>query len=545
MIYDAAGRPIDEADSKKPDIRRLTIWEPTDRLDTDASRGLTPTRLDSIFRSANAGDPRDQARLAEELCEKDGDIVAHLQTRRLAVMGLDWCVEAADEDDTSAVAIAEEAEGMLRRIGTQRWANDADGMDFSGLLEELLGSLLPGYSMAEILWAAGGKDIEGFVAVARRHIAFTQSRSPLIVSRMNSAGDPLALHKFVWHCQPTASGDATRGGLIRPLGWIHLFTQTGTKDLLRFVEKFGMPFVSARIDESSWDKDRLTIAKLIKNFGSDGGACFSKAVELEMLEGAQSAGDVYFRLLEHFGTVKTKIILGQTATSGDAGGFSKGQAQDNVRKDLLQADCKALEKTVRNWILAPWTMFTHGPDAPVPAFRFRLEEPEDFEANSKVILSLDQAGWEAEAEDVESKCGIRVTRKIAPSLEPGAPGGESLAMSDRNQKTRRDAARLKLAAAEKAQEELIRNALAAVTGDQAALRDWLGPLQDAIAEALAGLPEDEGDSRTMAEFQARLSAILESMPALYKRLDTRAIEEHLARAMFAADCNGRVAAAAR
>ena len=531
MLYDATGKLIEEQAAKPSAIgERLVTWDPADRDEIDASRNLTPLRLDSIFREANSGDPRQQARLAQEIEEKDWDSVHALQTRRAAASGLSWGCrpKRALEDDKRAKEIAEQAELMLREVrAATASALDAqdDGLDFGGLVNELLGSALPGYSLLEILWGPGGKSIEAFVAIDRAMISFDRSRDPLLVSRDNPRGLGLVPNKFVWHRHQARSGDATRGGLIRPLGWMWLFSSLGIKDVLRFVEKFGMPFVSARIDENAWQKDRSKIAYLIRNFGSDGGAVFSKAVELELLNGATDSGEVYFRLLEYMAAAKEKVIIGQTATSGDAGGFSKGMAQADVRQDILESDCHVVSSTIGRSILAPWVAFNFGPDAPVPEHYFACEPPEDMQKVAEWVGTLGQAGYRAEPEWVEQKFGIPLVK--------GAPVPAKDVELAGDQVNDAKAANVRIA----------EMALAEIAADSSVTDEWLGPVQDAIDEALEGLPESDPSVQDVEEFFQRLERLLQGMDNLFRDMDSRKLEDVLARAMFGADVNGRLEAA--
>jgi hypothetical protein len=145
--------------------------------------------------------------------------------------------------------------------------------------------------------------------------------------------------------------------------------------MLGFVERHGMPFIVGRLDQAAWEKDRTLIQRLIRNFGPNGGGVFSKNVELELLE-SKNIGEVYWKLLEYMGAAITKVVLGQTATAGDGGGWSNDSAQSQVRQDILEADCRAIEATM-NRLLALWTRYNGG-----PALRFRMdyEPPEDGKA---------------------------------------------------------------------------------------------------------------------------------------------------------------------
>lgn len=504
------------AEPYPPVAEQLTQWEPIDRTAADASRGLTPAKLDGIFVAANGGDPRAQARLAMELEEKDWDAAHALETRRAAVRGAGWAIKPSRgrEEDPTAKAIAEKAEAML---------GDLDALP--DLLEHCLRGIMPGYAVAEILWAGSGTGIEGFNFIAPNVIGFKDSMEPLICTQTSPLGEPLVPNKFVVHRHQARSGDLTRGGLIRPLGWMFCFSQAGIKDLLRFSEKFGMPFVSARIDENAWKNDRLKIAQLIRNFGSDGGGVFSKGVEIEMLQAAQTGGDLYFKMLEYFQAAKTRVILGQTATSGDAQGFSSGGAQAAVRQDILESDAAQVAATIRRSILTPWTAWNYGPAAPVPVFEFDVGQEEDARKLSLVVESLGRAGYVVEINELSKRVGLPLSLK--PELS--APAND-IGFADAPRRRAVDMATESVVAA--ALDEL-------KTGD--ALADWLGPVAAALQEALG---TDETDATDEGRFRGRLASLLEGIPGLMDDMDTKGLEDILARAMFSADANGRLAAAA-
>ena len=68
-----------------------------DKFSDYPSNGLTPRRLARIFRAADEGDVRAQMELFEEIEEKDTHLFSQMQTRKLAVTGLDWEVQPFSE----------------------------------------------------------------------------------------------------------------------------------------------------------------------------------------------------------------------------------------------------------------------------------------------------------------------------------------------------------------------------------------------------------------------------------------------------------------
>jgi phage gp29-like protein len=541
MLYDAFNRPI--RPGRPPADGRLAHWEPSDRDSTDVSRSLTPAEVGCIMERAASGDQADQARLALEIEEKNWDIFQALQTRRLAVTGLEWTVEPSDPADANAVAIAEEAEAMLRATPP------SDGGEArpvaSALVEACMGALLPGFAVAELVWAEGGKRLEGVFPIPQRHFTFAGSELPLLVTRTAPAGValPFGGGKFLYHRHRARSGDATRGGLVRPLAWLDIFQRLNFKDLLRFIERYGGPFLVAHVSQEAWEKDRSRLKQLVQNFGSDGGAVFTEGVQTELLQAANATGDVFFRLLEYCGAAIAKVVLGQTATSGDAAGFSKGQAQENVRLDLKVGDAGPVGGTVTANVLAPWTVWNYGPAAKAPVFRLQCDEPDDLKLASEVLVNLSNAGFEADEGEVSERFGYTLVRKAPPppppvqvaQAAPAAPSAKPAADVD-DAEDGADSATLAGEGSPAPREGIAEAALGEfLAGD--GLEEWFGPLRAAIDGALAGEPDE-------AEFRSRLAGLAAALPGVYERMDSSAFEDVLARALFTAAATGKADKAA-
>ncbi|MCX7007496.1 MAG: DUF935 family protein [Kiritimatiellaeota bacterium] len=600
MLYDWAGNPIENPTVKQLQDRageRMVHWEPVDRSYADVSRGLAPRDLDMILLAANNGDTHAQQHLCLEIEEKDFQTAAALSVRRAAVQGLEHHCEppAGLEDDATAKEIAAEADRMLQKISAVESLKPgevsfADEETFTGALGEMLGALLPGYHCMEILWQPGGAGIKGFATLPVQNIIFRMSRDPLLWSRSNPTGFPLAPFKFVFHRHKARSGDMARGGLIRPLGWLFCFERMGEKNLLRFTERYGMPFNLWRIDDNTWKTERNALKGLIQNFGSDGGAIVTKAVEAQLLE-SSNTGDLFFKLLEYFGEWKTKTIIGQLASSAAGGGLSGGDAQSQVREDILASDCRQVSATVRRDILRPWVLFNYGEAAPVPEFVFQIARKRDLKSLSEVVLNLKNAGKTVTDQYIEDTFSVELEEPaseppaVGPVTPPGAtdagsvtrpttaaagdggaaPGtGAITALAAKDAATRppsapadarayadaiaaRSQRTAAAAAAQAANEKIAGAALEKATTDKKLLAEWLGPIAAALAEALAALPEPNPDGSApdgaAEKFQQRLAGLLKGIPGLMDEMDTTRLEEEIAQVLFAGDLNGRLQAA--
>ncbi len=386
-----------------------TVWpETSDRTDYDAGRGLTPEKVDRIMLAANAGDTADQCRLAQEILEKNADIMQAFSTRKNAVIGCGWHLRPGG-NTPEARAAAETLEKQLRNCG-----NGDDAETFEELIEDLMGALLPGFAVSEILWENGGS-VAGFHHIEQKHFTFQDGFAPRLVTSRESRGIRLPRERIIFHKLRLHGSDPARGGLIRPLAWLHCFKSLDEKDLLSFIERHGMPFLIAKVDSSAFEKEKNLVKRLIRNFGSSGGGIFTKNVELQLLE-CKNNGDVYFRLLEHLEAAVNKVILGQTASSGDSSGLSKGDAQSKVRQDILESDCRTIEHVINAQLLKPWTLYNCGSEVLPPELVINCTEPEDAVRLATIVKTLHDAGYETDPDEISARVGLKLHRRLAEKL---------------------------------------------------------------------------------------------------------------------------------
>lgn len=508
MLYNAQGNPIPEAVADAKAVSGSFVrFEAADRADLDVSRQITPEKIDRILTAANAGDTEQQARLSVEVEEKNWDIGQAMATRRAAVAGVPWTIEPPKgmESDPTAKKIAAALTEALDAAGTDTL------LSFPDLIQKsLLLALVPGVAVAETVYADGGSRIIGFQNIPAWALTYRDGvRRPLLVTRDTPVGQQLPAGKFIVHSTPGASGDPARGGLIRPLAWLYCFANLNVKDLLTFIERYGMPFLLAKVDANSYDVEKNRLASLIRNFGSAGGAVFTKAVEAELLQGQLGAADVYFKLLDYLSAAVQKLVQGQTATSGAASGWSNGGAQSQVRQDILESDCAALAPTLRRELFAPWTGYNFGSGAPVPRIVFHCEPPADKKALADTLSTLANAGLEAEdPAEVAAVVGIRLRRRAAPA--PQLPN-------------------VIAASAESAD---LSTALASRLGVP---QGWLKPVADLLADL-------EAKAADKAVSDADLLAFAESaaarIPELFADMDIAALADVFEKAMGAAAIEG-------
>ena len=99
--------------------------------------------------------------------------------------------------------------------------------------------------------------------------------------------------------------------------------------------------------------------------------------------------DLYERLARFCDEQISKAVLGQTLTSDSGGGsYAQSKTHNEVRHDLIVADCKALAATLRRDLIRPLCLFNFGESQRIPKIRFDCEESEDLLQIANILGAL-------------------------------------------------------------------------------------------------------------------------------------------------------------
>ncbi len=385
-LVDQYGKDIKNS---RPILEELGVAGVRDRYSSYPSQGLTPERLAAIFREADQGDIRRQAELFEEMEEKDSHLASVLGTRKLAVAGLEWEVAAASEDkeDEKIAAFVKEAIGWI-----ENW-DDA--------LIDLLDAVSRGFSAAEIMWELAENRVwpkelkwrhqKKFTFVDRDVRAGISEEPRLLTDEQPSFGEELPPNKFIIHRYRGRSGITPRSGILRPCAWMYLFKNYTVKDWVIFNERFAMPMRVGKYSPGASEDERKVLRNAVFNLGADAAAVISDSTIIELLaeQSKRGSADLYEKLATFCERAMSKAVLGHTGSADSTPGKlgSEDEARD-VRQDLLEADAKALAKTLTMQLVYPLVGFNFGFDRALPRFQFRHEAGVDRKALAETYASL-------------------------------------------------------------------------------------------------------------------------------------------------------------
>lgn len=367
-------KPFDpETDSGqgRPVRARVAAGDANDKYSTYPSNGLTPKKLARIFRAADDGDVWEQMELFEEMEEKDPHLFSQLQTRKLAVAGLDWEVQPFGDDEQSK-EVAEFIDAQLKSI---------ENLD--DIFIDMLDAVGKGISVMEIAWGVGtdGSDvIEDIVYVHPKKLLWNSRTDEMeLCTREFPAGIALPENKFVVHRYKAKSGHASRNGILRVVAWMYLFKNYDVKDWVAFAEVFGMPLRLGKYGMGASEDDKRALMEAIYSLGSDAAGIIPDTTVIEFIESQKTTSvEIYEKLARYCDEQTSKAVLGQTLSSDSGGGsYAQGKVHNEVRHDLTVADAKALAVTIRRDIIRPLVEYNFGPGAGIPFFTFDCQEAED------------------------------------------------------------------------------------------------------------------------------------------------------------------------
>lgn len=363
--------PAQDTGITRPVTARIAVGDINDKYSEYPSNGLTARRLAAIFREANEGNVLRQMELFEEMEEKDTHLFSQLQTRKLAVTGLDWEIQPFSEDERDK-QVAEFVNEQLKGIE-----------NFADVLTDMLDAVGKGISIMELSWGVssdGHNVIEDIEYVHPKKLIWDyQTDEMKVCTREYPSGISLPENKFIIHQYKAKSGHPSRAGLLRIVAWMYLFKNYDIKDWVSFCEVFGMPIRLGKYDASASEDDKQQLMNAIVSIGSDAAGIVPNSTVIEFIESNKtSSADIYEKFARYCDEQMSKAVLGQTLTSdGGGGSYAQSKTHNEVRRDLTVADAKSLAVTIRKHIIRPLVEYNFGFDVELPLFAFDVQEAED------------------------------------------------------------------------------------------------------------------------------------------------------------------------
>ncbi len=407
---------------------------------------LTPQTVSEIIRQADTGYMWRLVDLANEARQKDGHLHSVLQTREIALTGLEWECRPPGRKTTAAdKKAADFCTDAIKGAIVPQVGGGAEVCGFLDAVAHLSSAAYYGYSVTETLLAKDGRYIvpTAWSRVSPRRFVFAQQTGRLqwwdVAGPDPSPYPGLDLMtefpgKFLQH-QPRINGDVPcREGLVRVLMWPALFRNWTQRDWLQLAEMAWKPWRTGMYKKDLASKEDIeNLVSALDNMTSTGVATFPDSTEVKVEWPKQSTrgNSAHGELCAFLGSEMSKAVLGQTLTTeqGQTGSQALGRVHDEVRKDIRDNDAKAVASTLRRHLLAPLVRLNFGDSVQVPEFCFLTEDAPDMLMFSQAVTTLAPmmqipASWVRDRMGIPEPEGAEECLEAPEPPAPIAPGGD-------------------------------------------------------------------------------------------------------------------------
>lgn len=368
---------------------------------------------------------------------RDGHAGSVLRKRRQAVIAREWTVEPGGErpEDVRAAELVRAALGRVR---------------FDRACSGLLGAVLTGLAVAEVMWGAVPLEVEGAtrswivptdlrVRNPRRFAFSRDGELRLLTPEARNDGIALPDRKFVLLRYWAEENEDPYGrGLGYDLFWPVFFKRNGVALWNALIEKFGQPFVYAEYPQGTSDGDIDRLVDMVQGIARNAGMAVPTGTLLKVLETMKAGtADMHERLVATMNAEISKIVLGETLTTemGANGARAASETHNDVREELADQDADLLCAEL-NATLLPWIIELNLPGAAVPKVWRRAPEAVDLNALADLDEKLFKVGYEPTEELIRERYGDgyrRIASRPVPAggLPPAfAEGGDPIAVTD-------------------------------------------------------------------------------------------------------------------
>lgn len=389
------GRPV-EVPALSEEMAAPGLWGVRQVPRETVASGLSPERLGEVLRAATSGHPRSYLTLAIDMEERYLHYASQLQTRRLAFDAIPVSISSPDGIPTKIVDAVHEL---------------VEAPEFRDACSDLTDGIAKGYAVTELMWEYQGGLLQPVSYIFRDQRYFTVDRIGHADLRLlvenNLEGIPLPEAKFLRHMPRARSGLPLRTGLARPAAWAFLIQNYTLQDWAAFSEIYGVPFRLGKYHPSASMEDKRTLLRSVRDIANDGGAIIPIGMEIEFHEVSGQQGEkVFGGLLGYLDRQISKLVVGQTMTADDGSSLGQAKIHNEVRLDILRADCRQMAATLNRQLIEYFVAMNFGPQERYPQVEFQVTEPEDIKAVAEATERMVKLGMRVGQREMRKKIGL-------------------------------------------------------------------------------------------------------------------------------------------
>lgn len=337
----------------------------------------------------------------------DPHVFACMQSRKAGALSLEWQLAGLKSKNSEIL------EKCLHKI------------DIYKLISDILDAVLFGFQPIEIMW----KQREGLILPSSltskppEWFCFDEENVLKFNTRENRQGEDLPDKKFLCPQANPSYENPYGERVLSRVFWPVTFKKGGMKFWVVFTEKYGMPQLVGKHPRGASKDEADSLADLLENMVQDAIVVIPDDSSVEIKEANKSSSaDIFEKLIDKMNSEISKAILGQTLTTemGATGSYAATESHMKVRKDIIDADKKLVEKTINQLITWIWELNFNDKDIPI----FELYEVEDVDLNlAQRDKTLSETGVKFTKEYFIKNYGLEdedfeIVENVAPQTQP-------------------------------------------------------------------------------------------------------------------------------
>lgn len=434
-LVDQYGKPFKSEALAEPQTSRISTLQ--NQFLTPMLSGLTPQRLHSILREADAGNLIEQHRLFSDLEERDGHIRSEMDKRKNAVASLPWSIVPPNNPSAAEKKLADWLTDML--------TNATDPME--DLIISLMEGVGHGFAATELEWRQVGKlRLPVYQPQPQELFTLDEKRTALRLRDSQPFGVDLTPFGWITHT-PTKpkTGYGGRMGLHRTLCWPFLYKAYAVGDLAEFLETYGLPIIVGKYFNGASSDEKNSLMRAVTALGHDARAIMPAEMTLEINDIAAKGGaDAHMTMVNWCEKSQSKSILGQTLTAdaGDKGSHALGNVHNEVRLDICRGDTRQIAATLSRDLVYPLAAINMpGVEgmARCPRLIIDTSTPEDLKTYADALPKLVAVGFQVPRSWAQEKLHIPLpqegeevlvaAKQATPASPPGADPAATAALA--------------------------------------------------------------------------------------------------------------------
>lgn len=365
--------------------------------------GMTPMRMHRLLTDAEQGNLQAQADLFCDMEERDGHIFSEMSKRKQAVNGLPWGVKPPKNASEQEKKIAEEV---------YEWLDDIE--DFEMFLFEAMDAVGHGYSAQEIKWHQMGNLWlpESFQHVQPRHI-MTPHNQPNELRLNDGSLEGAEFWPFGWfiHRHKAKSGYVSRSGLFRVLAWPFLFKNYGVRDIMEFLETYGLPSKLGKYPAGATTEEKMTLMRAVMSIGRNAGGIIPQGMSIDFNDATDGDTNNHMNLVKWCEQTQSKIIVGGTLLSqadGKTSTNAQSKTHENQFEVINKSDAKQLARSINDSLITSMMQLNYPNITPdrYPKFWFDTSDTEDLQSFSESLDKLIDTGMKIPLAWAHERAGI-------------------------------------------------------------------------------------------------------------------------------------------